>query len=101
MKKELTWEQHIDRCLQLGVSKKSYCEENNLSYQLFFYHQRKLCESKSSTGFREIIFENNIRRSQATEDINDSVLQVQFANGSTLIFSEHHLERVFQLCQGL
>lgn len=99
MKKELTWEQHIDRCLQLGVSKKSYCEENNLSYQLFFYHQRKLSESKSSAGFREIVLGNNIRPFQATEDINDSVLQVQFANGSTLLFSEHLLERVFQLCQ--
>lgn len=100
MKKELTWAQHIDRCLQLGVSKKSYCEENNLSYQLFFYHQRKLSESKSSRGFKEIVLENNMTPAQSAEDINEPVLQVQFANGSTLIFSEHLLERVFQLCQG-
>jgi len=44
--------------------------------------------------------ENNMRPAQAAEDINESVLQVQFANGSTLIFSEHLLERVFRLCQG-
>jgi hypothetical protein len=100
MKKELTWEQHIELCLRSGLSKKTYCEENNLSYQLFFYHQRKLSESKSSSGFKEIILENNMSPDQSVEDINESVLQVQFANGSTLIFSEHLLERVFRLCQG-
>jgi len=100
MKKELTWEQHIELCLRSGLSKKTYCEENNLSYALFFYHQRKKMERKSSGGFKEIVLENNMRPAQAAEDINESVLQVQFANGSTLIFSEHLLERVFRLCQG-
>ncbi|MFN6378603.1 MAG: IS66 family insertion sequence element accessory protein TnpA [Flavobacteriales bacterium] len=38
--KELTWEQHIELCLQSGLSKKTYCEEYNLCYPLFFYIQR-------------------------------------------------------------
>ena len=100
MKKELTWKEHIDRCSAMDISKKAYCEENNLSYQLFFYHQRKLTEHKSSAGFKEIILDKENDRTFHFSDNTDDVLQVQFANGSTLIFSEHHLKRVFQLCQG-
>lgn len=99
MKNELTWKEHIDQCLQLGVSKKSYCEENNLSYQLFFYHQRKLTERKSTVGFKEIILNNEMDQTHQSEENIDTVLQVQFANGNTLLFSEHLLDRVFQLCQ--
>jgi hypothetical protein len=99
MKKELTWAEHIHRCIQLGVSKRSYCEENNLSYQLFFYHQRKLTESNSSVGFKEIILEDEVKLTRRSDDSIGSVLHVQFTNGSTLVFSEHLLERVFQLCQ--
>jgi hypothetical protein len=59
MIKELTWAEQIDRCWQLGVSKKSYCVENNLTYQLFFYHKRRLSERKSSSGFKEIFLEKD------------------------------------------
>lgn len=99
MNKELTWAEHIHRCLELGVSKKAYCEEHNLSYQLFFHHQRKLTESKSSVGFKEILLRNEHMQNRESDDASESVLQVQFANGCTLFFSEHLLESVFQLCQ--
>jgi hypothetical protein len=99
MKKELTWAQHIERCLRLGTSKKSYCEENNLSYQLFFYHQRKLMEQDSFVGFKEIVLDSEMVHTPASADYTDLMLQVHFANGSRLLFSEHLLERVFQLCQ--
>ena len=101
MKKELTWEEHINRCLQLGTSKKSYCEENNLSYQLFFYHQRKLMERKSALGFQEIILEKSSDTARNLTHESTSVLQIQFVNGHRLLFSEHFLERVFQLCQSI
>jgi ABC-type branched-subunit amino acid transport system ATPase component len=99
MNKELTWAEHIHRCLELGVSKKAYCEEHNLSYQLFFHHQRKLTESKSPVGFKEILLRNEHMQNRESDDASESVLQVQFANGCTLFFSEHLLESVFQLCQ--
>lgn len=93
MKKELTWREHIDRCLKMGVSKKAYCAEHDLSYQLFFYHQRKLQEKESSSDFQEIVLE------QTGVNFHPDVLQVQFANGHVLLFSEHLLDRVFKLCQ--
>jgi hypothetical protein len=99
MKKELTWEEHIEQCLQLGVTKKSYCEENNLSYQLFFYHQRKLKQREPSAGFTEIILDHAMTKAYPSRESLDAVLQLQFANGNTLFFSEHLLDRIFQLCQ--
>ncbi|MFN8698281.1 MAG: IS66 family insertion sequence element accessory protein TnpA [Flavobacteriales bacterium] len=99
MNKDLIWAEHVRRCLELGVSKKAYCEEHNLSYQLFFHHQRKLTESKSAVGFKEIVLRNEHMQNRESDDASESVLQVQFANGCTLIFSEHLLDRVFQLCQ--
>jgi hypothetical protein len=56
-------------------------------------------ESKSSVGFKEIVLSNEHMQNRESDDASESVLQVQFANGCTLIFSEHLLERVFQLCQ--
>lgn len=100
MKKELTWKEHIDRCSAMDISKKAYCEENNLSYQLFFYHQRKLMGHKPSAGFKEIILDEENDRTFQFSDNTDSMLKVQFANRSTLLFSEHLLERVFSLLQG-
>ena len=99
MKKELTWREHIERCLQLRESKKAYCEKNNLSYHLFFYYQRKLLESTSQHGFQEIILEKTNVKDVQPDESGTSVLQVQFTNGNTLLFSEHLLERVFELCQ--
>ncbi|MFO0361000.1 MAG: IS66 family insertion sequence element accessory protein TnpA [Flavobacteriales bacterium] len=86
MNKELTWAEHIHRCLELGVSKKAYCEEHNLSYQLFFHNQRKLTESKSSVGFKEILLRNEHMQNRESDDASESVLQVQFANWCTLFF---------------
>ena len=99
MKKDLTWREHIERCFQWEGSKKSYCEKNNLSYHLFFYHQRKLLESNPNHGFQEIILEKTKVKDVEPEESGTSVLQVQFTNGNTLLFSEHLLERVFELCQ--
>jgi hypothetical protein len=42
----------------LGLSKKTYFEENNLCYTLFFYHRRKKMHRKSPSGFfaKKLIF---------------------------------------------
>lgn len=100
MKNILTWEQHFNECARMGVSKKTYCEQNNLSYQLFFYHQRKLMERNPNLGFQEIQFSHPLNPIHQVEDEPKTVLQVQFTNGNTLLFSDHLLERVFCLLQG-
>jgi hypothetical protein len=58
MKKELTSELYNELCLQSGLSKKTYCKENNLSYVLFFYFQLKKMKRICSTGFfaKNLIF---------------------------------------------
>jgi hypothetical protein len=56
-------------------------------------------ESKSSVGFKEIVLRNEHMQNRESDNTSESVLQVQFANGCALIFSEHLLDRVFQLCQ--
>jgi hypothetical protein len=102
MKKELTWEEHIDRCSQLGLSKKAYCEKNKLSYALFFYHQRKINEGRKFDVFKEVMVDGNqlVQPEGGNYTLADSVvLQVQFINGSTLHFPEHLLERVVCLLQ--
>jgi hypothetical protein len=99
MKKELTWEQHIERCLRKDMSKRAYCEENNLSYPLFFYYQRKLMEKYGPDGFQEIVLSDSLGSHSPDDHEDITVLQVQFANGSALLFSEHLLERVFHLLQ--
>ena len=42
MTKMISWQEHLDRCAASGQSKREYCEQHNLSYKSFFYHQRKL-----------------------------------------------------------
>jgi len=41
MKTELTWADHFDRWELSGFSKKDYCARHGLSYQMFFYYQRR------------------------------------------------------------
>jgi hypothetical protein len=57
MKKELKWEQHIELCLQSWLSKKTYCEENNLCYPLFFVINERRLKRMSSAG----LFVMNLR----------------------------------------
>jgi hypothetical protein len=100
MKTTLTWPQHFERCNAMGISKKSYCQKFNLSYQLFFYHQRKFTNCiDSNMGFKEI----NMACQDFVTEIGDMKfleepdLQLRFNNGLRLLFSERHLDRVFQL----
>ncbi len=53
-----------------------------------------------SGGIQEIQFSHPSNPIHHVEDELKTVLQVQFANGNTLLFSDHLLERVFCLLQG-
>ena len=55
MKREWTWADHFGRWELSGLSKKDYCARQGLSYQMFFYHQRRNQELRTSSGFQEVI----------------------------------------------
>lgn len=95
MKKTLSWDQHIERCDLINLSKKEYCVQNGISYAMFFYYRRKQKETISLSGFREI----RLAQHQFTEtsvSIQEH-LKLQFSDGTVLLFPEHLIERVVGL----
>lgn len=101
MKKELTWDQHLSRCKEMGITKKSYCERYDLSYKMFFYYQRKMSEGVSGGGFHEVVLSNVHANSDQSYSADSIAIKVHFSNGSILHVPDHLLERVMSKLQSL
>ena len=97
MKRELTWADHFGRWELSGLSKKDYCARHGLSYQMFFYHQRRNQELRTSSGFQEVMVDDLGTQDDSRPPGEEAILQVQFSNGAVLFFPEHLLDRVIGL----
>jgi RHS repeat-associated protein len=99
MKKELTWREHIERCLQLKESKKAYCEKNNFSISLV---DSKISEVRlvSSSGKDNLKFEYDAMGNRVAKYVMEGqspfakhvTYYVRDASGNVVAVYEHDLE---------
>lgn len=93
MKRKDTWEGHLRRQSQSGLSIKAYCAKNKITYSLFFYHQRRLRSGDQVKGFQEVKLVDSDKQAQN----KPGVYQLEFPQGHVLSFPEHLLEHVIKL----
>jgi hypothetical protein len=89
MKKLYSWSEHIERCFASGLSKRAYCARHGISYQMFFYHQRKLLGNEALSGFEQVSV-NSVRYHAFAESTGESGQTDPSIPGSTdpfLLFS--------------
>lgn len=93
MKKQDTWERHVQRQATSGMSKKAYCAKYQITYSLFFYHQRRLNVASDEKGFQEV----KMPEKPLSDSIPSNLYRLEFRQGHILSFPEHSLEKVLRL----
>jgi hypothetical protein len=87
MTKSISWQEHFARCAASGQSKRMYCDQHNISYKSFFYHQRK--QQKVGVGsFDEVPV-------SFTRD--DASIEYYFLNGTHLRFPASALKSILEI----
>jgi hypothetical protein len=89
MKNQMTWPQHLEAWTSSGLTKRAYCEKNNLNYQMFFYHQKK-SQVQVPDSFQEVEL-------TIPEDTNK--IEYHFPDGGCLVFPVSSLTTVLQCIQ--
>lgn len=74
----------VEAWQQSGQSKKQFCSEQNISYQIFIYWCRKLIEEKNHTSsFIPVTVKKTVE-----ENSGKSHAEVIFPSGAKVIFNE-------------
>ena len=90
MTKRISWPEHFVRCATSGQSKRSYCEEHNLSYKSFFYHQHKRSAKKHDNigAFHEV---------PVSFPVLEAKMEYHFLDGTHLSFPASALKSVLEV----
>jgi len=87
MRKPITWPEHMRLWAISGLSKKEYCLQHDLSYQVFFYHQRNV-RMEIDSKFHEV---------ELFAKPTDLMMEYNFIDGTSLSFPSSHLKTVLDL----
>jgi hypothetical protein len=87
MTKSISWQEHFERCAASGQSKRKYCDQHNISYKSFFYHQRK----------RERVDVGTFQEVPVALGKDETQMEYHFLNGTHLRFPASALRLVFDL----